>query len=126
MGLASREIEAAGITSVALSMLPEFTASVSPPRVAGIAYPFSQPLGRPGDAGGQRAVLRAALEVAVQPTSSGTVVRLPFEWPAGVRPHQFPRTPAPIVPLLKSKPWLLLKLLSGDIPDPPRSSRPNA
>ena len=117
MGLASRDIEAAGITSVALSMVPDFTASVSPPRVAGIAHPFSQPLGRPGDAEGQRAVLRAALEVAAQAPSPRTVVRLPFEWPAGVRPRQSPRTPPPIVPLIKSKPWLLLKLLSGNIPD---------
>ena len=117
MGLASREIEAAGITSVALSMLPHFTASVSAPRVAGIAHPFSQPLGRAGDAEGQRAVLRAALALAAQALSPGTVVQLPFEWPAGVRPHQLPCTPAPIVTLIKSKPWLLLKLRSGDIPE---------
>jgi hypothetical protein len=112
-------MEAAGITTVALSMLPDFTTSVGAPRVAAVAHPFSQPLGRAGDADGQRAVLRAALDVATRAARPGAVERLPFEWPADVRAHQHPRTPPPIVALLKRKPWLLLKLRSGDFPDEP-------
>jgi hypothetical protein len=119
VGLAAREIEAAGITTVALSMLPDFTASVGAPRVAAIAYPFSQPLGRAGDPDGQRAVLRAALAVAERAARPGAALRLPFEWPADVRARQHPHTPPPIVTLLKRKPWLLLKFRSGDIPDEP-------
>ncbi len=92
---------------------------VGAPRVAALAHPFSQPLGRVGDADGQRAVLRAALVVAARAAGPGTVERLPFEWPADVRAHQHPRTPPPIVALLKRKPWLLLKLRSGDFPDEP-------
>jgi len=117
VGLAARAIEQAGITTVALSMLPDFTASVGAPRVAAIAHPFSQPLGRSGDAEGQRAVLRAALAVAAHAVRPGAVERLPFEWPADVRSHQHPRTPPPIVALLKRRPWLLLKLRSGEFPD---------
>ncbi len=119
MGLAAREIETAGLTTVCLSMLPEFTASVGAPRVAALAYPFSQPIGRAGDADGQRAVLRAALAVATRASRPGAVERLPFEWPADVRAHQHPRTPPPIVALLTRKPWLLLRLIRGDFPDEP-------
>jgi hypothetical protein len=37
-------------------MIPEFTASVGAPRVAGIDYPFGRPMGLPGDQAGQRAL----------------------------------------------------------------------
>jgi hypothetical protein len=62
-------------------MIPEFTASVGAPRVAGIEFPFGRPLGLPGDRAGQRAVLTAALEVASLARAPGTVIRLPFAWP---------------------------------------------
>ena len=61
MGLVQREMEAAGFSTVSLSTLPDFTRSVGAPRVAGILHPMGQPLGAPGDADGQRAVLGAVL-----------------------------------------------------------------
>ena len=78
MGLAQREIEAAGISTVSLSMIPDFTAAPGVPRVAAIAYPLSRPLGDPGDGDGQRAVLRAALGVLEKADAPGTVTTLPF------------------------------------------------
>ena len=45
-----RELEASGIATVCLSMIPELTRATGAPRVAGIAYPLSRPMGRPGDA----------------------------------------------------------------------------
>jgi hypothetical protein len=47
-------------------MIPEFTASVGAPRVAGIELPFGRPLGLPGDRAGQRGVLHATLLSAGQ------------------------------------------------------------
>lgn len=70
-------------------MIPDFTASVGAPRVAGIEFPFGRPLGLPGDRAGQRAVLRATLEVVSFARAPGTVIQLPFQWP------QTPKTPAP-------------------------------
>lgn len=101
-------------------MMPGFTASVGTPRIAAIEYPFSRPLGQVGDADGQRRVLRAALEVLSTAREPGTVVHLPFEWPEPprqVRTHA--RELPPITRLLLRKPWLYLKLVSGDIPEPP-------
>ncbi|MCK6461990.1 MAG: hypothetical protein L6Q95_19075, partial [Planctomycetes bacterium] len=63
MGLVQRVLEAKGIPTVSLSMIPELTRAVGVPRLAGIGYPMGQPLGRPHDAPGQRAVLRATLEL---------------------------------------------------------------
>jgi hypothetical protein len=104
---------------VSLSMIPEFTASAGAPRVAGIEFPFGRPLGLPGDRAGQRAVLQATLEVTSLARAPGTVIQLPFTWPQS--PHDAradPPVPPPIVQLVKHKPWLAVKLLARDIPEP--------
>lgn len=119
MGLVQRVLEAAGISTVALSMIPDLTRAVGVPRLAGIAYPMSRPLGCPGDANGQRAVLRAALALLESATGPDTYVELPFEWPespAQARNASKGVPPPPIVQLLARKPWLLADLYAGRIP----------
>jgi len=91
---------------------------VGAPRVAGILYPMGRPLGPPGDAEGQRAILAAALRVLETARTPGEVVRLPFTWPeplASARTH-LPEPP-PIGKLVGKRPWLYLRFLKGDIPD---------
>ena len=119
MGLVQRVIETSGIATVTLSWIPELTRAAGVPRLAGIGYPSARPLGRPHDADGQRAVLRATLELLESAAGPGTYVELPFEWPESVAqarnasrdiPHP------PIVDLLKKKPWLLPNLYAGRIP----------
>ena len=117
MGLVQRVLEDSGIPTVSLSMIPAFTRAVGVPRLAGIAYPMSQPMGRPGDASGQRAVLRALLEVLESAEAPGTYVELPFPWPE--TPAQARRgsdVHPPIAQLLARKPWLLARLYAGEIP----------
>ena len=101
--------------------MPGLTRAVGVPRLAGIGYPVSRPLGRPHDADGQRAVLRATLAVLEQATGPDHYVELPFEWPetvAQARNASRDVPPAPIVELLRQKPWLIPRLYTGDIPDP--------
>lgn len=120
MGLVARVLEAGGIPTVALSMIPELTRAVGVPRLAGISYPFGRPLGQPHDADGQRAVLRAMLELLAAATEPDTYVELPFVWPespAQARNASRDLPPPPIASLLTKKPWLLASLLSGRIPD---------
>ena len=119
MGLVQRVFEASGIPTVTLSWIPELTRAVGVPRLAGISYPPGRCLGRPHDADGQRAVLRATLEVLASATEPDTYVELPFEWPespAQARIASKDVAPAPIVDLLKKKPWLVASLYSGRIP----------
>ena len=114
-----RVLEARGIPTVALSMIPELTRAVGVPRLAGISYPMGRPLGQPHDADGQRAVLRQLLEVLASATGPDTYVELPFVWPespAQARNASKDLPPPPIVELLKRKPWLLANLYSGRIP----------
>ena len=119
MGLVQRVLEASGIPTVTLSLIPDLTRAVGVPRIAGISYPFGRPLGRPHDADGQRAVLRAMLEVLPSASGPDTYVELPFTWPespAQARNASKDLPPPPIAELLKKKPWLLAALYSGRIP----------
>lgn len=117
MGLVQRVLEAAGIPTVSLSMIPAFTRAVGVPRLAGIPYPMSRPLGRPGDAGGQRAVLRALLELLATAAAPDTYVELPFTWPESpAQARKAADVHPPIAELLARKPWLLPRLYTGDIP----------
>jgi hypothetical protein len=104
---------------VTLSWMPELTRRVGVPRLAGIGYPLSRPLGRPHDADGQRAVLRAALALLETATGPDHYVELPFVWPETVgqaRNASKGVPPAPIAELLYRQPWLVPRLYSGHIP----------
>jgi hypothetical protein len=104
---------------VTLSWMPDLTRAVGVPRLAGISYPMSRPLGRPGDADGQRAVLRATLSLLESATGPDHYVELPFVWPetvAQARNASKDVPPAPIVALLLKQPWLVPKLYTGRIP----------
>ncbi len=63
VGLVQAAIERAGIPTVSLSMLPEVTERVRPPRALVVPYPLGYPLGTPGDAGTQTRILLAALDL---------------------------------------------------------------
>jgi hypothetical protein len=125
VGLVQRVIEASGIATVTLSWMPELTRAVGVPRLAGIGHPVSRPLGQPGDADGQRAVLRATLDLLERATGPDHYVELPFEWPetpAQARNASRGVPPSPIEELLRRQPWLLPRLYTGQIPGGPHSA----
>lgn len=107
-------MEVEGLPTLVLSVMPDVTASVGTPRLAGIGFPGARPLGAPGDAAGQRAVLRAALEVFERLEGPGRV-DLDFEGPPRRRSGH-PKKAPPITRLLRQRPWLLPRLVSGNIP----------
>ena len=61
MGLAQAELERRGIVTASITMLPEITRKIRPPRALAVPYPLGFPLGRAGDPETQTAVLRALL-----------------------------------------------------------------
>lgn len=66
VGLVAAALEAIGIVTVSLTMMPAVTRKVQPPRALAVPFPLGYPLGRPGDAALQRHVLRAMLRLAVR------------------------------------------------------------
>jgi hypothetical protein len=127
VGLVQREIEAAGLTTVVISTIPDLTASVSVPRLVGVEHPQGRAMGQPGDRQRQTAVLRAALQAAARMQTPGSREDLPFAWdetPAKARSH--PAQPPPIARYLQQHPLLLPRLFSRDIPPHPRNGLPSA
>ena len=117
-----RKIEAAGISTITLSGIPDLTASVSVPRLAAIEHPLGYLLGQPGDPHGQRAILRAVLDALVEMENPGCVAHLPFKWPltANVVKNEPPEAP-PIVGYLLRHPWHIPNFYNRDIPKKYRS-----
>jgi len=96
--------------------MPAITASVSPPRLVGIGFPPGRPFGPPDDADTQRRVLRAALDALPGMTRPGAHVDLDFAYP-GPRGRFHPPEPPPIAKLVIRRPWLLPRLISGNVPE---------
>jgi len=64
VGLVGAELERRGIVTVSVTMLPEITRKVRPPRALAVPYPLGYPLGAPNDPAVQRAVLVRLLTLA--------------------------------------------------------------
>jgi len=116
VGLVQAEIESAGFSTISLSMIPELTASAGAPRIAAIEHPFGMTLGPPGDAPGQLAVLRAALQAMEAIAGPGGVVHLPFEWTSTEKLALLPPALPPIVSYLRRHPWALPRFLNRTPP----------
>jgi len=118
VGLVQRVLEANGISTASLSMIPDFTRATGVPRLAGLAYPMSRPMGRPGDADGQREVLRCLLGLLESARAPGAYLELPFTWPESpAQARKGSDIHPPIAQLLARKPWLLPRLYTGEIPE---------
>ena len=63
VGLVQAEIERAGIVTASLTLLPEITRKVQPPRALAVPWPLGFPLGQAGDGPGHRRVLRRLLQM---------------------------------------------------------------
>lgn len=82
MGALARLLEAAGLSTVVLNMMPQVGEWTGAPRTLGVEFPFGHPIGPPEDAGLQRRVIRAALQLLERAVSPGPVVEhFPEPWP---------------------------------------------
>lgn len=84
----ARELEAAGLRTVTLTMLPELTGLVGAPRSLAVRFPFGAPCGDPGNRDLHRAILLEALELLASGTEPGEIRSSRFAW-------RRPAAPAP-------------------------------
>ena len=108
MPVLARFVEAAGIPTVTVTMMPALAAAVLAPRIVGVEFPFGHPFGMPGDRVMQRTILEAALTVLSGATEFGTRVDVDIEWPvprAAAYKSWQPKEASPIVAMmLRSRP----------------------
>jgi hypothetical protein len=67
VGLVAAELERRGIATVAIQILRFVAERVRPPRALAVPFPHGYPLGAPGDAELQHAVIEAALRLLEDP-----------------------------------------------------------
>lgn len=60
------ELERRGIVTASITMLPEITAKVGPPRALEVPYPLGYPLGAAGDVALQTTILRRLLATCLR------------------------------------------------------------
>lgn len=80
MGLLAREIEACGVTTVALALVRELAVAVKAPRMLYLHWPFGHALGEPNNPLQQRAILHDAFSMAQLAPRPGLIVDLPYQW----------------------------------------------
>jgi acetylornithine deacetylase/succinyl-diaminopimelate desuccinylase-like protein len=77
----ARVIEAAGISTVLVTMMPFWSEKMGVPRTLAVEFPFGHALGHAGDRDEQLAVIREALRVLREAREPGTVHHMEREWP---------------------------------------------
>ncbi len=80
MGLIQREIEKAGIPTIGVSIVREYSVKVKPPRTIFLRWPFGHPFGEPFNTSQQRVVLAEALRALYTIQEPGTIIDLPYRW----------------------------------------------
>lgn len=80
MGLIQREIEKAGIPTIGVSIIREYSEKVKPPRTVFLKWPFGHPLGGPFNIAQQRVVLAETLWALYAIQVPGTIIDLPYRW----------------------------------------------
>ncbi len=70
VGLIQSLIENAGIPTVSITLLPEVTKRVRPPRALVVDRPLGYPLGAPNDPVLQKQIIMAALSMLSEPAGS--------------------------------------------------------
>ena len=63
VGLAQQIIEARGIPTASITLLPDITRKIRPPRALAVSYPLGFPLGEANNPKLQTAILRSLLDL---------------------------------------------------------------
>ena len=100
MPVLARLLEAAGLPTVVVTMMPSIASALGAPRIVGVEFPFGHPFGMPHDRQMQQRVLFTALTVLAGAPKPGTRVDIDIAWPQDTREAYRswqPTEPSPIV-----------------------------
>jgi D-proline reductase (dithiol) PrdB len=78
--LIQRAVEQAGIPTISISIVREYTEKVKPPRAIFLRWPFGHPLGEPGHRDQQAAVLDKAFKALYEIDQPGQIIDIPWRW----------------------------------------------
>ncbi len=99
----ARTFEAAGMSSVLVTMMPYWAEKLGVPRTVGVEFPYGHPLGRPGDRETQMGIIRSALAMLEEAEAPGEIRELAYEWPqelSEAKRDWQPLEPSPIIKMM--------------------------
>ena len=106
MPVLARIMEAAGISTVLVTMMPHWAEKVGTPRTLGVEFPFGHPLGHAGERDEQLAVIRRALQLLRDAPAPSTMEDYEQPWQGDEREwrHRWqPSEPSPIIAFLRDR-----------------------
>lgn len=103
MPVLARIFEAAGTSTVLVTIMPVWSERLGLPRTVGVEFPFGHAFGQPGDRDTQMGIIRSALALLEEAREPGEIRELDYVWPQELdeakRDWQ-PEEPSPIVKML--------------------------
>jgi len=96
----ARTIEASGIPTVTITMMPDLASKTRVSRVLGVEFPFSQGFGMINDLDMQRQVAEAAVKLLEEAQEPETRRDLEIEWPVDSKTAYRAWQPAVISPIV--------------------------
>ncbi len=100
MPVLARTIEAAGIPTITVTMMPFLASKSRLSRVLGVEFPFAQAFGMVDDLAMQREVALAAVQLLEQAVEPETQRDLEIEWPIDAKTAYRAWQPAEISPFV--------------------------
>lgn len=99
----ARTLEAAGLSTVLVTMMPYWAERMGVPRALAVEFPFGHTLGQPHNVAQQLEVIRQALAVLATAVVPNTIVHSTAVWPQSVAEAVQawqPERPSPIIAAL--------------------------
>ena len=100
MPVLARTLEAHGLPTVLVTMMPFWAEKIGAPRALAVEFPFGHPLGQPHNVAQQMGVLAEALAVLATAVVPGAIVHSDAVWPEpvedAIKAWQ-PPEPSPII-----------------------------
>jgi hypothetical protein len=102
----AQEFEAAGLSTVMVTMMPFWAEKLGTPRALGVEVPFGHAFGMPGDRELQMSIVRAALSLLEEAREPGAASEVEIEWPQPsdeARKDWQPLEPSPIIRMMREQ-----------------------
>lgn len=106
MPVLARVLEAAGLSTILVTMMPFWAEKIGVPRTLAVEFPFGHTLGQAHNAAQQQRVIGQALAVLETAVTPGTIVHSDETWPVPQKEAYKawqPAAPSPIIDVLAPK-----------------------
>lgn len=106
MPVLARTLEAAGLSTILVTMMPYWAEKIGVPRTLAVEFPFGHTLGQPFEPAQQMRVIEQALAVLTTAVTPGTIIHSSEKWPQAQKEAYKmwqPAEPSPVIAELAPK-----------------------